>query len=234
MPFFYYYDPYYWMILVPAMLIALLAQLNVSSTFNRYSRMASRRGFTGAQAAEAVLRAHGIQNVRIERVSGRLTDHYDPRSNVIRLSDAVYGSNSIASVGVAAHEAGHAVQYAVGYGPVRLRTAIIPVTQFGSKFAFVALMLGLVLYSQPMFGLGIILFGVTTLFQLVTLPVEFDASARALGTIDGTGLLEGEERRGAKKVLTAAALTYVAALLMSLVQLLRYLLIFAGRDNRRR
>ena len=118
MPFFYYYDPYYWMILVPAMLIALLAQLNVSSTFNRYSRMASRRGFTGAQAAEAVLRAHGIQNVRIERVSGRLTDHYDPRSNVIRLSDAVYGSNSIASVGVAAHEAGHAVQYAVGYGPL--------------------------------------------------------------------------------------------------------------------
>ena len=142
--------------------------------------------------------------------------------------------STVAAVGVAAHEAGHAVQYAVGYGPVRLRTAIIPVTQFGSKFAFVALMLGLVLYSQPMFGLGIILFGVTTLFQLVTLPVEFDASARALGTIDGTGLLEGEERRGAKKVLTAAALTYVAALLMSLVQLLRYLLIFAGRDNRRR
>ena len=127
MPFFYYYDPYYWMILVPAMLIALLAQLNVSSTFNRYSRMASRRGFTGAQAAEAVLRAHGIQNVRIERVSGRLTDHYDPRSNVIRLSDAVYGSNSIASVGVAAHEAGHAVQYAVGYGPIKLRSALVPI-----------------------------------------------------------------------------------------------------------
>ena len=135
---------------------------------------------------------------------------------------------------MAAHEAGHAVQYAMGYGPVRLRTAIIPVTQFGSKFAFIALMLGLALYSQPMFGLGIILFGATTLFQLVTLPVEFDASARALGTIDGTGLLEEEERQGAKKVLTAAALTYVAALLMSLLQLLRYLLIFAGRDNRRR
>ena len=135
MPFFYYYDPYYWMILVPAMLIALLAQLNVSSTFNRYSRMASRRGFTGAQAAEAVLRAHGIQNVRIERVSGRLTDHYDPRSNVIRLSDAVYGSNSIASVGVAAHEAGHAVQYAVGYGPIKLRSALVPICNIGSQLS---------------------------------------------------------------------------------------------------
>lgn len=135
---------------------------------------------------------------------------------------------------MAAHEAGHAVQYAVGYGPVRIRTAIIPVTQFGSKFAFVALMAGLVLYSQPMFALGIVLFGATTVFQLVTLPVEFDASARALGTIDGTYLLDEEERKGARKVLTAAALTYVAALLMSLVQLLRYLLIFAGRDDRGR
>ena len=126
MPFFYYFDPYYWIILVPAMLIALLAQANVSSTFNRYAKIASRRGLTGAQAAEAVLRAHGVTGVRVERVSGRLTDHYDPRTNVIRLSDSVYGSNSIASVGVAAHEAGHAVQYAVGYGPIKLRTAIIP------------------------------------------------------------------------------------------------------------
>ena len=143
MPFFYYYDPYYWMILVPAMLIALLAQLNVSSTFNRYSRMASRRGFTGAQAAEAVLRAHGIQNVRIERVSGRLTDHYDPRSNVIRLSDAVYGSNSIASVGVAAHEAGHAVQYAVGYGPIKLRSALVPICNIGSQLSLILIVIGL-------------------------------------------------------------------------------------------
>ena len=146
----------------------------------------------------------------------------------------MYNADTVAAVGVAAHEAGHAVQYAVGYGPVRIRSAIIPVTQFGSKFAFVALMLGLVLYSQPVFAIGIVLFGLTSLFQLVTLPVEFDASARALGTIDGTNLLDGEERKGAKKVLTAAALTYVAALLMSLLQLLRYLLIFAGRDNRRR
>ena len=159
MPFFYYYDPYYWMILVPAMLIALLAQLNVSSTFNRYSRMASRRGFTGAQAAEAVLRAHGIQNVRIERVSGRLTDHYDPRSNVIRLSDAVYGSNSIASVGVAAHEAGHAVQYAVGYGPIKLRSALVPICNIGSQLSLILIVIGLLLYSQPLFGVGVLLTG---------------------------------------------------------------------------
>ena len=230
----FYYDSIYWIILIPVLLLSLYAQIKVSSSFRRYSRERNRRGVTGAQAAYAVLKAHGIHDVAIRSCRGELTDHYDPRDNAIYLSEPVYNAATVAAVGVAAHEAGHAVQYAMGYGPVRLRTAIIPVTQFGSKFAFIALMLGLALYSQPMFGLGIILFGATTLFQLVTLPVEFDASARALGTIDGTGLLEGEERRGAKKVLTAAALTYVAALLMSLVQLLRYLLIFAGRDNRRR
>ena len=165
---------------------------------------------------------------------GKLTDHYDPRDNTIYLSEPVYNSDTVAAVGVAAHEAGHAVQYAVGYGPVRVRTAIIPVTQFGSQFAFVALVLGLVLYIQPIFAIGIVLFALTTIFQLVTLPVEFDASARAIGTIEGGGLLDEEEQRGAKKILRSAALTYVAALLMSLVQLLRYLLIFAGRDSRRR
>ena len=230
----FYYDSIYWIILIPVLLLSLYAQIKVSSSFRRYSRERNRRGGTGAQAAYAVLKAHGIHDVAIRSCRGELTDHYDPRDNAIYLSEPVYNAATVAAVGVAAHEAGHAVQYAMGYGPVRLRTAIIPVTQFGSKFAFIALMLGLALYSQPMFGLGIILFGATTLFQLVTLPVEFDASARALGTIDGTGLLEEEERQGAKKVLTAAALTYVAALLMSLLQLLRYLLIFAGRDNRRR
>ena len=230
----FYYDSIYWIILIPVLLLSLYAQIKVSSSFRRYSRERNRRGVTGAQAAYAVLKAHGIHDVAIRSCRGELTDHYDPRDNTIYLSEPVYNAATVAAVGVAAHEAGHAVQYAMGYGPVRLRTAIIPVTQFGSKFAFIALMLGLALYSQPMFGLGIILFGATTLFQLVTLPVEFDASARALGTIDGTGLLEEEERQGAKKVLTAAALTYVAALLMSLLQLLRYLLIFAGRDNRRR
>ena len=229
MPFFYYYDPYYWMILVPAMLIALLAQLNVTSTFYRYARVASRRGFTGAQAAEEVLRAHGVYNVRIERVSGRLSDHYDPRSNVIRLSDAVYGSTSIASLGVAAHEAGHAVQYAVGYGPIKLRTAIIPVCNIGSQLSLVLIILGLVLYFPALFGVGVILFALAVVGQIVTLPVEFNASRRAIQSLSGTGLLDSEELRGARKVLTAAALTYVAALLVSLAQLLRYLLAFGGR-----
>ena len=229
MPFFYYYDPYYWMILVPAMLIALLAQLNVSSTFNRYAKVASRRGFTGAQAAEAVLRAHGVYDVRIVRVSGRLSDHYDPRSNVIRLSDAVYGSASIASVGVAAHEAGHAVQYAVGYGPIKLRTAIIPVCNIGSQLSILFIILGLVFYFPALFGVGVILFAVAVVGQLVTLPVEFNASRRAIASLADTRLLDEEELRGARKVLTAAALTYVAALLVSLAQLLRFLLAFGGR-----
>ena len=149
MPYFFYgYDPYYWMILIPAMLIALFAQLKVSSTFNRYDRVRSARGYTGAQAAEAVLRQHGVTDVRIERVRGRLTDHYDPRSNVIRLSDAVYASNSVAAMGVAAHEAGHAVQYAVGYGPIRLRNAIIPVCNFGSQLSILLIVIGImVLYE---------------------------------------------------------------------------------------
>ena len=228
MPF--YYDSIYWILLIPVLLLSLYAQIRVSSSFNRYSRERSR--FTGAQAAYEVLRAHGVHDVAIRPCPGKMTDHYDPRDNTIYLSEPVYNAATVAAVGVAAHEAGHAVQYAVGYGPVRVRSAIIPVTQFGSQFAFVALMLGLALYSQPMFLIGIVLFGVTTLFQLVTLPVEFDASARALATIEGTGLLDGEAQKGAKKVLTAAALTYVAALLMSALQLLRYVLIFLGRSDR--
>ena len=229
MPFFYYYDPYYWMILVPAMLIALLAQLNVSATFNRYSRVASRRGLTGAQAAEAVLRAHGVYDVRIERVSGRLSDHYDPRSNVIRLSDGVYGSTSVASLGVAVHEAGHAVQYAQGYGPIKLRTAIIPVCNIGSQLSILLIVLGLIFYFPALFGVGVILFAVAVVGQVVTLPVEFNASRRAMASLRDTGLLEQEELRGARKVLTAAAMTYVAALLVSIAQLLRFLLAFGGR-----
>ena len=232
MPF--YYDTIYWILLIPVLLLSVYAQIRVSSSFSRYSRERNRRGVTGAQAAYEVLRSHGVGDVAIRPCRGKLTDHYDPRDNTIYLSEPVYNAATVAAVGVAAHEAGHAVQYAMGYGPVRVRAAIIPVTQFGSKFAFIALMLGLVLYSQPVFALGIALFGLTALFQLVTLPVEFNASARALRTIDGALLLDEEERRGAKRVLTAAALTYVAALLMSLVQLLRYLLIFASRGGNRR
>ena len=229
-----FFDYYYLVLVLPAVIFAMWASSRVNGTFRKYSQQRSRRRLTGADAARMVLDANGLRNVRIERIGGNLTDHYDPRDNTIYLSEPVYNSDTVAAVGVAAHEAGHAVQYAVGYGPVRVRTAIIPVTQFGSQFAFVALVLGLVLYIQPIFAIGIVLFALTTIFQLVTLPVEFDASARAIGTIEGGGLLDEEEQRGAKKVLRSAALTYVAALLMSLVQLLRYLLIFAGRDSRRR
>ena len=230
---FFYFDYTYWLILIPAFVITMLAQANVSSTFNRYQRMANRRGYTGSMAAQMVLRAHGVTGVRVERVSGRLTDHYDPRTNVIRLSDAVYNSTSVAAVGVAAHEAGHAVQYAVDYGPIRLRSAIIPVCNFGSQAGILLLVIGLIFNSEMLFGLGVVFFSLMLLFQLITLPVEFNASARAMETLRSTDMLEGEELSGARKVLTAAALTYVAALLVSMAQLLRYLLLFAGNNRRR-
>lgn len=223
----------YCVLLIPVLLLSLWAQAQVSGNFRRYSGVTNRRRLTGAQAAEAVLRAHGVYDVPIRTCRGKLTDHYDPRDNTIYLSEEVYGAPTVAAVGVACHEAGHAVQYAVGYGPIRIRSAIIPATQFGSRFSFILLLLGMVLYSQALFFVGIVLFSLTTLFQLVTLPVEFDASRRALETIDGQGLLDGEELTGARRVLRAAAMTYVAALLMSLLQLLRYVLIFASRDDRR-
>ena len=222
----------YVILLIPVLLLSIWAQAQVSGSFRRYSRVANRRHLTGAQAAEAVLRSHGIYDVPVRSCRGNLTDHYDPRDNTIYLSENVYAASTVAAVGVACHEAGHAVQYAVGYGPIKVRSAIIPVTQFGSRFSFVLLLIGLLLYSQPLFLVGILLFSLTTVFQLVTLPVEFNASHRALETIEGQGLLDGEELDGAKKVLRAAAMTYVAALLMSALQLLRYVLIFLGRDRR--
>lgn len=229
MPFFYYFDPYYWMILVPAMLIALVAQIQVSSTFNQYSKVRSARGMTGAQAAEAVLRANGVSGVAIERVGGRLTDHYDPRSNTIRLSQGVYDSESVAALGVAAHEAGHAVQYARQYGPIRVRNAVIPLCNIGSQLSILLIVLGLFLYYPPLFGVGVILFAVAVFGQIITLPVEFNASRRAIATLENTRMLDDRELAGAKKVLRAAAMTYVAALLVSLAQLLRFLLAFGGR-----
>ena len=242
MPYYGYYGGYgdflanniYCILLIPVLLLSLGAQAQVSGNFKRYSGVANRRHLTGAQAAEAVLRAHGVYDVAIRPCSGNLTDHYDPRNNSISLSENVYNSASIAAVGVAAHEAGHAVQYAENYGPVRLRTAIIPATQIGSKFSFVLLLVGMILYSQSLFLIGILLFSLTTLFQLITLPVEFNASHRALQTLENEQILYDDELSGAKKVLKAAALTYVAALLMSALQLLRYVLIFLGRNNRGR
>ncbi len=189
------------------------------------------RGISGAQAAEAVLRQNGVTGVRIEWVAGKLNDHFDPRTNTIRLSSAVYSSTSVASVGVAAHEAGHAVQYAVGYFPIRLRAAIIPVTQFGSMAAFPLILLGLFMNSGIMIDIGILAFGLSTVFQLVTLPVELNASRRALAAIEEGGLLVPDEYPMAKKTLTAAAMTYVAALAVSLAQLLRLVLLFGGRGR---
>ena len=227
-------DALYYLLLIPILILTAWAQFQVSGNFRRYSQVRCSRGLTGAQAAEAVLRANGVYGVGIRSCAGSLTDHYDPRDNCIYLSEPVYGAATVAAVGVACHEAGHAVQYAENYGPVRIRSAIIPATQFGSRFSFILLILGLILYSQGLLLTGILLFSLTTLFQLVTLPVEFDASRRAVQTIEGSGLLNEDEARGAKKVLRAAALTYVAALLMSALQLLRYVLIFLERSNRRR
>lgn len=235
----YYYGGYsapyysvYLLLLVPVLLLSVWAQTKVQGNFKKFSRVANRRGLTGAQAAEAVLRANGVMNVRIESCRGNLTDHYDPRGNVIRLSDGVYGATTVAAVGVAAHEAGHAVQYAVGYFPIKIRNLAIPLTQFGSKFSFIFLLIGMVLYSQSMFFIGLVLFSFTTVFQLITLPVEFNASRRALQTMESAHVLDDDELPGARKVLSAAALTYVAALLMSALQLLRYVLIFLGRRRR--
>ncbi|SFP12994.1 hypothetical protein SAMN05216343_103128 [Oscillibacter sp. PC13] len=223
----------YCLLLIPVLLLSVWAQIQVSGNFRRYA-VTNRRRLTGAQAAEAVLRSHGVYDVPVRMTRGNLTDHYDPRDNTIYLSESVYGAATIAAVGVAAHEAGHAVQYAEGYGPVRLRSAIIPATQIGSKFSFILLLVGMLLYSQTLFFVGILLFSLTTLFQLVTLPVEFNASHRAIETIGGQGLLDEDEVYGARKVLRAAALTYVAALLMSVLQLLRFVLIFLGRGGGRR
>ena len=230
--FGYYYgiDMTYLVLVLPAFLFSLWAQMKVNSTFSRYSKVRSLRGLTGAQAARYILDRNGLAHVRIEQVAGNLTDHFDPRTNVVRLSQSVYNVPSIAAVGVAAHECGHAVQYAVGYGPMKLRAAIIPATNFGSKLALPLILIGLLFNSSQLLLAGILLFSLTAVFQLVTLPVEFNASSRALRTLDQQGLLTQEELAGTRKVLTAAALTYVAALLVALAQLVRMLLLY----NRRR
>ena len=221
----------YCLALLPILALSLWAQIQVSGSFRRYNGVNNRRRLTGAEAARSVLRFNGVSDVEVRQVRGNLTDHYDPRDNTIYLSETVYGAPTIAAVGVAAHEAGHAVQYAEGYGPVRLRAAIIPATQLSSKFSFVLLLIGMFLYSQTLFFVGILLFSLTTLFQLLTLPVELDASRRALETVEGANLLDSDELPGARKVLRAAAMTYVAALLMSVLQLLRFVLIFLGRGG---
>jgi len=231
MPFGYYigFDQWYFLLVIPAIIISLIAQVKVKSTFSKYSKIPTMRGLTGAQAAEAVLRKNGVIGVQIERVSGELTDHYDPKTNMIRLSDSVYSSNSIAAVGVAAHEAGHAVQYAEDYFPVKLRGVIYPVAQAGSYLSWILIIFGLIMDFSGLIFAGIIAFSAAVLFQLVTLPTEFDASKRAIEGIRSTYSLDEEETKGAKAVLSAAAMTYVAAVIVSLAQLLRLLLLFGGR-----
>lgn len=237
MPLF-YFDWTYLVLVMPCVILSLLASSSVNSTFRRYSQIQNRRRLTGADAAQRVLSANGVSGVRIERVGGNLTDHYDPRSNVIRLSDSVYDSTSVAAIGVACHEAGHAVQYAKSYAPIKLRAAVIPITNFGSKIAMPLILLGILFssfadYSYALVYLGIACFGFSLVFQLITLPVEFNASRRALQTIENSQLLTEEEQRGAKKTLTAAAMTYVAATAVSLAQLLRLIVLFGGRGRRR-
>ncbi len=231
-----FFDYTYLILVMPFVILSLCASANVNSTFRKYGKQLSSRRITGAEAAQRVLTANGVSGVRIERVSGNLTDHYDPRTNVIRLSDDVYANTSTAAIGVACHEAGHAVQYAVGYSPIKLRTAIIPVTNIGSKLAMPLILLGLLFsyggsYNFTLVYLGIACFGLSLVFQLVTLPVEFNASRRAMQAIAGAGILTEAEQQGARKTLRAAALTYVAATALALAQLLRLMVLFGGRRS---
>lgn len=231
-----YIDWTYIILVLPAMLFAMWASSKVNSTFKKYKNTRNSRGITGAQAARWVLDRNGLTNVPIEHISGSLTDHYDPSSNVVRLSDDVYGSTSTVAIGVACHEVGHAIQHATNYAPVKIRTAIVPVTNIGAKLSVPLIIIGIVLSSLGeafvmIAYLGCAMYGLVTLFQLVTLPTEFNASSRALKTIDETGLLQVEEFKQAKQVLSAAAMTYVAALAVSLAQLLRFLIIVGGRRN---
>ena len=242
MPYYgygYYYglDMTYIYLVLPCILLSLWASHNVNTTFEKYSRQFNRRQISGAEAARRVLQAHGVHGVRIDRVSGKLTDHFDPKTNVIRLSDNVYDSTSTAAIGVACHEAGHAVQYAVGYAPIKLRAAIIPLTNFGSRIAMPLILAGILFstfgaFSDTLVYLGIACFGFSLVFQLVTLPVEFNASRRAIATIEDAGILTEEEQRGAKKTLKAAAMTYVAATAVALAQLLRLIALFGNRRRR--
>lgn len=237
MPYYYGFDWTYLIIVLPCIILSMWASSSVNSTFSKYSKVNSIRRLTGAEAAQRVLSANGVRGVRIERVSGNLTDHFDPKTNVIRLSDSVHSSTSVAAIGVAAHEAGHAVQYAQNYAPIKLRSAIIPITNIGSRLAMPLILAGIVLsflgnLSYALVYVGIICFSLSLVFQLITLPVEFNASRRAMETIESSGILTEEEQQGARKTLKAAAMTYVAATAVALAQVVRLLVLFGGRRRR--
>ena len=226
---YYFYDATYILVLIGAV-ISIIASMNVKSTFSRYSRNNYRTNMTGAQAASEILRAAGITDVRIERVSGNLTYHYSPKEGVLRLSDSVYDVNTVAAVGVAAHECGHAMQYDQDYFPIKIRSVVIPLANIGSSLSWPVILLGLIFGATGLMQIGVLLFSLVVIFQLLTLPVEFDASARALRTLRDRNMLAGRELSGARKVLTAAALTYVAALVTSVPQLLRLVLLTRRND----
>ena len=228
-----FYFDWTMLIVLPALIFSLWAQFKVNSTFEKYSKLRTRRGITGADAARRVLNENGLYDVKIEHIAGNLTDHYDPRANVIRLSDSVYNSDSAAAVGVACHEAGHAVQHAKGYFPIKVRSAVVPMTRFGSTLAIPLFMIGLIFATDALMLAGILLYAVVAFFQFVTLPVEFNASKRAMEAIKHAGFLAPDEYSSSRKVLTAAAMTYVAALATSVLMLLRLLVLASGRSNRR-
>ena len=228
-----YFDPTYILVLI-GVVICLIASAKMNSTFSRYSRVRNDSGMTGRDAAEQILHREGLYDVRIEHISGNLTDHYDPRTKTLRLSDATYNSTSVAALGVAAHECGHAIQHKVGYAPLNLRSVSVPVVNIGSRLSWPVILLGLFFGSPGLANIGVILFLFVVLFQLITLPVEFNASRRALSILNSEAILsDDEELKGARKVLTAAALTYVAAFFSSVLQLLRLLIIVNGRRDRR-
>ncbi len=226
-----YFDYYYLILVVPMLILSLIAQGMVQSSYKKYSRLMGTRHITGAQAAEMLLRSRGVYDVRVERVGGNLTDHYDPKANVIRLSDGVYSSSSVAAVGIACHEAGHALQYAQSYAPIKFRMALVPVCNIASQLSVPLIILGIVLNFFQLAYIGIAAFAISTVFQLVTLPVEFNASRRAMNIIKEQNILYGDEAKGARKVLTAAAMTYVAALAVSLANLLRFVFIIGNRRD---
>ncbi len=236
MPYFYYYDPTM-LLLIPALILTMWAQFKVNSTFKKFSQVETVRRMTGADAARRILDRNGLSSVQVRHVNGNLTDHFDPRTNTVNLSDATYANTSIGAIGVAAHECGHAVQHATGYTPIRVRNAIVPVVNFCSKLSMPIILIGFILaafgeFSTAIIDIGIVLFSATVLFQLITLPVEFNASRRALKTLDSYELLNSEEISGARKVLTAAAMTYVAAAFSAIMTLIR--LILLSNNNRRR
>ncbi len=223
-------DSGYILFVIPALLLTVWAQINVNSTYRKYAQVYSRRGLTAAEAARAILNRNGLSNVAVGHVSGRLTDHYDPRTNEIHLSDSTYSSTSVAAIGVAAHEAGHAIQHAVGYAPIRVRNFLVPSVQFASQAAIPLFIIGMIFNSGFLMDAGIWFFVAAVAFQLITLPVEFNASGRAIAILDQGGILESDEVAGAKRVLRAAAMTYVAAAAMALAQLLRLLMARGRRD----